>query len=1072
MSVNSLEMSSADILMVSRNSVSVSVLADQLTQQGHQIFFVKTVKQAMAFCEQTPPDLILVDTQMPKGAGWNFCKRLKAKAKTCSIPVILMGELETESEIHQVFAVQAADWIHPRRIPEALARIETQLCLQQTRQHNQQLQRDLQACQVHVNAETELRTLFGAMDDVVIVLDWDGRCLKIAPTRREKFFEDPDQQIGKLLHEVLPPAEAEFQLKYTQQAIATQQPIENVEYSMQFDDEEKWFVATVSPLSNRAAVWVSRDITVLKQVESALQQSRERFQKLAENIPGTIYEFLWRRNQGMRCPYVSSGCQELYELDPETFQADFTTGLNQLHPDDRQSFEESLQASALTLQPWSWKGRIKGAKSGQIKWVQAASRPEKLANGDILWRGLMMDISDRQDTLFQLHERNELLQREIQKRQRIDALLDDQNHILEMIATSASLPQVFETLSLSVERHSQQALCSFLMLDSYGRLRLIAAPSLPTAYNQAIDGMSIGPQAGSCGTAAFRKETVIVSDIATDPLWSSFRELALSFGLRACWSIPILSARSEVLGALALYYREPKSPNASDRDLIAQAVHLAKVALDHYHAETALRDALQAAEAANRAKSQFLANMSHELRTPLNAILGFTQVMNRDLSLHDIHGEHLEIIGRSGEHLLSLIDDILSLSKIEAGRVSLNEQNFDLYHLLDTLAEMFRLKAEAKGLFLSVNRSPEVPPYIRADEVKLRQVLINLISNAIKFTERGSVTVQVQTPKTAETGRWESDRLILNFSVIDTGPGIAPNELDTLFNPFVQTETGRKSQEGTGLGLPISRQFIHLMGGDITVQSTIHQGTTFQFQIPIQIAQSADIPQLIPKRKVIGLEPNQPQYRILVVDDRPENSHLLQKLLTPLGFAVRTAANGQEAIAIWDSWSPHLIWMDMRMPVMDGYEATHQIKSHLKGQATAIIALTASAFEEERAAVLAVGCNDFVRKPFREEVIFEKIASHLGVRYIYAESEVSGISKSQTHWLDWSTLKSQISQMPLEWLQHTHEASLQADSDLLMNLITQIPEENPELVQALTDLTDNFQFDQLIELTQPPETSC
>lgn len=572
-------------------------------------------------------------------------------------------------------------------------------------------------------------------------------------------------------------------------------------------------------------------------------------------------------------------------------------------------------------------------------------------------------------------------------------------------------------------------------------------------------------------------------------------------------------------------------------------------------AEASLQQVAQAAEEANRAKSEFLANMSHELRTPLNAILGFTQLLTRDSLLSTENREHLEIISRSGEHLLSLINDVLAMSKIEAGKISLNENSFDLYRLLYSLEEMLQLKAQSKGLQLIFDYASDVPQYVFADENKLRQVLINLLGNALKFTQEGSVTLRVGIAHRA-SGQESSSPLFplsphsllstaysLFFEVEDTGPGIEQKELDSVFEAFVQTETGRKSQEGTGLGLPISRQFVRLMGGEITVSSTLGQGTTFSFDIPIRLAQEADLPAQQPKRRVIGLEPDQPVYRILVVDDRLENRQLLVKLLSKIGFEVLSAANGQEAVALWEAFEPQLIWMDMRMPVMDGYEATRQIKARERGRggegegeqgrggaresniwvkpitpspshpldrafpsqprgSTVIIALTASAFEEEQTIVLSEGCDDFVRKPFQEEAIFEKMAEYLGVRYIYEEQRplsspqgsalVEGLSTDSdrfslaatdgkagslgTQLVDSlgtaqasaaETLEvSALRVMSASWVKQLHHAATAADEELIFQLLEQIPQAKVYLANALAELVLNFRFDELIALTQ------
>jgi PAS domain S-box-containing protein len=484
---------------------------------------------------------------------------------------------------------------------------------------------------------------------------------------------------------------------------------------------------------------------------------------------------------------------------------------------------------------------------------------------------------------------------------------------------------------------------------------------------------------------------------------------------------------------------------------------------DRKLAEAALQEAKLAAESANRTKSQFLANMSHELRTPLNVILGFTQLMARDRLLAPQQQEHLGTITRSGEHLLELINDVLEMSKIEAGQVRLHEISFDLYYLLDVLEEMWRPKATSQGIQLIVERQADIPRYIKTDESKLRQVLMNLLSNAIKFTRVGSVTLRMSMVNCKEQRTKDKGQMTIQFEVEDTGAGIAPDEIKTLFNAFVQTETGRRSQQGTGLGLAISREFVRLMGGDITLETQVGRGTKFLFYVPIAIATTTASSPKQRQGRVVGLAPEQPSYRLLIVEDKWESRQLLLKMLEPLGFEIKEASNGQDAIAQWESFKPHLIWMDLRMPVMDGYEATKQIKSHLKGQATVIIALTASAFEEDRVVAISAGCDDFVRKPFREEEIFEKMAHHLGVRYVY-EPLVSlpkaeaGQSQINPELLD---------AMPVEWREQLHQAATQVDSEQILQLIEQIPTEYASLTLALTDLVNGYRFDCIVALTKP-----
>lgn len=469
-------------------------------------------------------------------------------------------------------------------------------------------------------------------------------------------------------------------------------------------------------------------------------------------------------------------------------------------------------------------------------------------------------------------------------------------------------------------------------------------------------------------------------------------------------------------------------------------------------AEEELRYAKEMADQANKAKSEFLSNMSHELRTPLNAILGFAQLLQRDDRLNPDQVENISIINKSGEHLLSLINDILDMSKIDAGRITYQPNSFDIIDLLETLEDVFRLKVQNKGLALIFDGVETLPRSIYSDEKKIRQILMNLLSNALKFTTSGGITLHT---------RYENHRLY--FEITDTGCGIHPDEMDTLFQPFIQTRKGQQMQEGTGLGLVISRRFIELMGGEITLNSEYEQGTTVQFFIPLTPTEINNLP-IVPKappRKVIKLADNQPLYRILVVDDQEPSRRLLVKLLEPLGFIVREADNGQRAFDIWQEWQPHLIWMDMKMPIMDGYTATQQIKAHLQGQATVIIALTASAFDNEKGIILSAGCDDFIKKPFREDVLLDKMAQHLGLRFVY-DSE-SPVIKPSEHPV-FSLTPESLKVMSATWRDYLYDASEQADQEWVMRLLSEIPPEQDQLKLALTDLVYNFRYDLLLDL--------
>jgi two-component system sensor histidine kinase/response regulator len=520
--------------------------------------------------------------------------------------------------------------------------------------------------------------------------------------------------------------------------------------------------------------------------------------------------------------------------------------------------------------------------------------------------------------------------------------------------------------------------------------------------------------------------------------------------------VPMVDGTGKTVGYLGLDALASQRWNTEDVKLLGLVGEFIALAQERYKAEIALKKAKEDADAANRAKSEFLASMSHELRTPLNAILGFSQVLHRDTSLNPEQKNHLSIINRSGEHLLELINDILEMSKIEAGRVTFNQTNFDLYQLLSNLEVLLQLKAQAKHLELLFEIEPEVPQFIQTDEGKLRQVLINLLGNAIKFTDSGGVTLRLKVSELAQT----SARL--SFEVEDTGCGMAREEIEQLFKPFTQTASGRKSQQGTGLGLPISKKFVQLMGGKIRAVSKLGEGSLFTFDILVQVSDRPDTPAPRDTRRVIALAPGQPTYRILVVDDRRESRLLLVKLLSSVGFLVQQAENGLQALEIWQTWHPHLIWMDMRMPLLDGYETTRRIKATPQGQKTVIIALTASAFEEDRTVVLSAGCDDFMRKPFREAALWEKMATHLGLEYLYENPTPDNTLTSSPQL---PTLHQELNLLPLNWIEKLEKAARECSDDRILELIQDLLPTYPILADTLQNLAQNFLFDSILELT-------
>ncbi|HSN96812.1 MAG TPA: ATP-binding protein [Candidatus Nanopelagicales bacterium] len=487
-----------------------------------------------------------------------------------------------------------------------------------------------------------------------------------------------------------------------------------------------------------------------------------------------------------------------------------------------------------------------------------------------------------------------------------------------------------------------------------------------------------------------------------------------------------------------------------------------ELAAERRVSEEAQRARMQA-EAASRAKSGYLANMSHELRTPLNSILGFAQLLERDRGLSEQHRENLLVISKAGEHLLGLINDILEMARIEAGRITLNETDFDIYRLISGVEEMFAVQARKKGLRLEVERDLALPRYVRTDEGKLRQVLINLLGNAIKFTSRGAVVLRAR-PAARLTDPGAGARIRLVFEVVDTGRGIAADEIGTLFQAFSQAQCGREAGEGTGLGLAISRQFVELMGGEIKVASQPDEGSTFTVELRAGLSSLAGVRAAREPRAVVGLAPDQPRYRVLVVDDGWQSRHLLVKLLSGLGFEVRGATNGLGALAQFEMWEPHMIFMDMRMPLLDGYEATRRIKGTERGQTTVVVGMTASAFEHNRAQVLAVGCDDFLRKPYRDHEICEKIGLHLGAEFLYEDVRISLAPPPMPAEGD---LLAATAALPAEWRAELITAATRLDRKATTAMLDIIRMQDPGLAEAMLELVRQYRFDRVLALLAP-----
>ncbi|HEY9641605.1 MAG TPA: PAS domain-containing protein, partial [Coleofasciculaceae cyanobacterium] len=784
-------------------------------------------------------------------------------------------------------------------------------------------------------SEATHRALLNAIPDLIIRTTRDGVYLDVKPAKGFPGLGIQGDWSGQQISELLPVELCQQQLHGIEQALQTQEP-QIYEQEIQVNAKTQVEEVRIVPCEDDEVLVIVRDITQRRQVEETLRENRQILEMVMNNTPQAIF---WK-DQNLN--YL--GCNPRFARDAGlNSPAEIVGKSDYMLPSSHEEAESYRRCDRQIIESGESQLHIIETlrlSDGKQIWVEKTKVPLRNAKGTVIGvLGTYEDVTERKQfelTLRQVAERERATARIIQQMRQslqLESIFAATTQELRQ-ATNCDRVIVYRFnpdwsgdiiaeavaagwISLLAEQHAHPSWTENVIQGDRCTVKLIS-----DASNLLEDTYLKNTQGG-----IYREgiEYLPVADIYAAEFTPCYIELLEQLQARAYLIVPIFCG-NQLWGLLSAYQNDaPRHWEETEIRMVVQignqlgvAIQQAQLLSQTQQQAEELKAAKEAADAANRAKSEFLANMSHELRTPLNAILGFTQIMNRDDSLPSRYQQHVSIINRSGEHLLELINDILEMSKIEAGRIALCEEDFDFHQFLSTLEDMLQLIAVSKGLQFVVQQDPNVPRYIRTDQGKLRQILINLLGNAIKFTDEGQVTLRVQTLPDQFAAAPQADPSPLDaihtlyFAVEDTGPGIAPEEMKDLFIAFKQTQVGMKSGQGTGLGLPISQRCVRLMGGEITVESIVGQGTTFSFNIPVQLAQLGW--KVSQQQQVVGLAPNQPAYRILVVDDNLNSRLLITNLLSPLGFEVEVATDGLEAVARWETWRPHLIWMDMRMP--------------------------------------------------------------------------------------------------------------------------------------------------------------
>lgn len=1182
-------LSKATILVIDDNLAYLNFLTNLLRKHRYAVCPITSGLQACLVAKINLPDLILLDSAIPQPNSYEICKQLKALEAVKDIPIIFMSELAEFTNRVKAFESGVADFItKPFHAEEVIIRVEAHLALRDTQKYlqlqNAKLQQEIAERRRIETAlktsETELRNLFTAITDIILVLDKTGRYLKIPSFNQSLLYKPAEQLLGKTLHDVFPKYKADFFLEAIQHSLNTQQPT-HIEYSLLFGEEETWFDGRISPVSEQSVIMVARDITARKLAEKALHQSEQRLSLHIQQTPLAVIEWdpvgrvvEWNRAaeqmfgyskaeimsynpqeaigllvpQEMRanvrqiwqdllsgtgetqssnknltkegkvifCEWynttlindkgevigVASLVQDVteskraadelrenehrlaetqklahlgsWEFDlvqqkirwsEETFRIvgleirenapTLEDYLQIVHPDDRPLLLKKIDRALIQKKPYEIELRhllANGMCNHTLMKIQPIVKNAKV----VKLLGSLLDITSRKRAEDTLHRRNQEL-----------LLL---NRISQMFSISLELDQVLRFVLEEMQQLLNVVATSFWLYVPETDELVCQQANGPAS--ERVIGWRLKVGQGIVGWVFEHRHSLIVPDAWEDNRHYRGVTQKINLAVRSILSMP-LWVKGEVIGALNLVDTAVNRFTPEDLTLLEPIAAAAANAIDNARlytkvqqelqerlcAESALREseqrltkAKEAAEVANQAKSDFLANMSHELRTPLNIILGYTQILKQEQSIITKHSKAIEAIHRSSEHLLMMINDSLDLSRIEAGKLDLIKTSFYLPTFLKILLDMLLVRAQQKNIELKVVTSTNLPTIVESDEKRLRQILLNLISNAIKFTDEGYVILSV---KTLETLPRKENLYTIRFRVEDSGIGISPTKLEEIFLPFIQLGDSSSQTEGFGLGLTISQRLIRLFGSELHVKSTVGKGSQFWFDLTDVYCVSVETaePVTIEKPPIIGFRGD--KNKILIVDDKIESREVLKTLLLPLGFKIAEAADGHAALEQMASFCPHLILLDLVMPLMNGFEFIQQIQHHSGFGETIIIAVSASAFLPTQQEAKNLGCHSFIIKPIQSIELLQNLQTHLKLEWIYGKTSPHLASTDE-----WTSLVAPSQEILKNLLQLTKKHHISGIREYIKEIRKKTPEFEPFIIKV-EELLDKYRFNQL-----------